>query len=384
MSEPKKSRLPHFLVGASLRLWWELRRRYGTVAPQFWKRAALIRFGIWSLTPERAWESWRYRRAIEQTELHPSPVFIIGYWQSGHSLMQHLMVNDPQFATTSLLHCALPSCWATIEPLARWVLQRRSSKTRHVDAMPMSVDGPQGDDLAMANLSELSIYHGYSFPNSYDTIFRRTVLFEGVTAAELDEWKQCYRHLLQKVAWHTGRSRLLSRNAAHTGRVRQLLEMFPKAKFIHLHRSPYQVFAAQAPKWRALCGLWALQTPDIDQLVDDTIRLYPVLMKRFFADCELIPAGQLAEIRYEELLANPVSTLRRVYAELDLPGIEALEQRLAASGNAQTFQLAGHDVTLTAEQHELVRREWGFAFEALGYSLDPSKVTELASGPSDD
>ena len=384
MLEKKNHRLPHFMVGASLRLWWELRRRYGDVRSPFGWRVALIRLGIWSQIPERAWESWRYRRAIEQTDLHPAPVFIIGHWQSGHSLMHHLLVNDPQFATTSLLHCALPSSWVTIEPLARWLVRRRGHKNRHVDAMPLSADGPQGDDMAMGNLTELSVYHGYSFPNSYDAIFRRTVLFEGLTAAELTGWRKCYRYLLQKVAWHTGRSRLLSRNAAHTGRVRQLLEMFPNAKFIHMHRNPYRVFASQTPKWQSLCGLWALQTPDITQLVDDSVRLYPALMKKLFAERQLIPAGQLVEVRYEELLANPVNTLRRVYSELDLPGFEALEERLAFPGQASVFQLAGHDITLSPDQEELVRREWGFAFEELGYSLDPTQTTEPAATFAED
>lgn len=384
MTEPKKSRLPHFLVGASCRLWRELRRRYGAVDAQFRKRAALIRLGIWLQIPERLWESWRFRRVIEQTELHPSPVFIIGYWQSGHSLMHDLLVHDPQFATTSLLHCALPSSWVTIEPLARWIVRRRGQKTRYVDAMPMSADGPQGDDLAMANLTDLSIYHGYTFPRSYDAIFRRTVLFEGVSAEELVAWKRCYRWLLQKVAWRTGRTRLLSRNAAHTGRIKQLLELFPKAKFVHLHRNPYRVFAAQETKWRSLCGLWALQTPNIEQLVADTIRLYPVLMQQFLANRSQIPTGQLAEVRYEELLADPLGTLRRVYAELDLPGFETLEERLAAPGKSQLWQLAGHDVTLTPEQIGLVQREWGFAFEALGYPVDPALMAEPAATTVDD
>lgn len=384
MTEPTKSRLPHFLIGASWSLWRELRRRYGAVDSQFWKRAALVRLGIWLQIPERTWESWRYRRVIEQTELHPSPVFIIGYWQSGHSLMHHLMVNDPQYATTSLLHCAMPNSWVCIEPFARWVVRHRGHKTRYVDAMPFSADGPQGDELAMANLSELSVYHGYTFPRSYDAIFRRTVLFEGVSDNERLAWRRCYRWLLQKVAWRTRRSRLLSRNAAHTGRVQQLLDLFPKAKFIHLHRNPYRVFAAQETKWRSLCGMWALQTPNIPQLIADTIRLYPVLMQRFFTDRALIPAGQLAEVRYEELLSNPVGTLRRVYAELNLPGIEDLEEHLAIPGKTQSFQLAGHEVTLTPEQVELVRREWGFAFDELGYSLDPTQITEPAAATDND
>lgn len=286
--------------------------------------------------------------------------------------MHQLMVHDSQFATTSLIHCALPSTWVTLEPLVRWVIKRRGHKTRHVDAMPMSADGPQGDDLAMAGLTDLSIYHGYSFPKYYEAIFRRSVLFEGVSFDAVREWQHRYRHLLQKVAWHTGRSRLLSRNAAHSGRIRWLLEMFPQAKFIHLHRNPYRVFAAQAPKWRSLCGLWGLQTPNIDQLVDDTVRLYPVLMQRLLADRDRLPTNQWADVRYEELLADPIGEVQRVYAKLELPGFETLAEHLTARGTSAVFRLAGHDVSLTREQEDLVRREWGFAFEALGYPFDPN------------
>lgn len=384
MSERKKRRLPHYLFGATPHLWRKLRQRYGDVESPYRSRARQIQFGIWSLAPERCWESWRFRRAIEQTELHPAPVFILGYWQSGHSLMHYWMANDPQFATTSLLHCALPSCWATIEPLARWVLRRRSGKTRVVDSLPMSADGPQGDELAMANLTDLSVYHGYSFPRSYETLFRRAVLFENVSADELNEWQQRYRGLLQKVAWHTGRPRVLSRNAANTGRVRQLLEMFPNAKFIHLHRNPYRVFAAQEQKWRSLCDLWALQTPNIEQLVEDTLRLYPVLMQRFLADRALIPAGQLAEVSYAGLLTDPIDTLRRVYAELELSGFERLEELLAGSDGTRLGQLAGHDVTLSPEQLKRVQHEWGFAFETLGYSLDPAQALEPFANLAED
>lgn len=376
MSVNRKGRLPHFLFGAEPKLWRKLRQQYGNVDPEFRSRAAMIQFGMWSLAPERCWESWRFGRQIEQTELHSEPVFILGYWQSGHSMIHHLMAHDPQFATTSLLHCALPRCWATVEPLARFILKRRGSRTRYVDSLPMSVDGPQGDDLAMGSLTDLSIYHGYSFPQSYEKVFRRSVLFEGVTSEEIEEWKQAYQGLLKKVAWHTGRHRILSRNAAHTGRIRQLLELFPNAKFIHLHRNPYRVFAAQAPKWDSLCGLWALQTPNVEQLVADTVRLYPELMQRFLRDRALIPHGQLADVSYQDLLTHPIETLRRVYGELSLPGVESLETHLAESLKTPLGQLAGHDVTLSSEDIQWVQREWGFAFDAFGYSLDPDAMTE--------
>ena len=132
------------------------------------------------------------------------------------------------------------------------------------------------------------------------------------------------------------------------------------------------------------CKNRAVPSANIEQLVADTVRLYPVLMRQFLTSRMLFPAGQLAEVRYEELLANPAGALRQVYAELDLPGFEALEAHLAVPERSQLGQLAGHDVSLTSSQEELVRREWGFAFEALGYSIDPKQLTEPAAVTDED
>ena len=37
-------------------------------------------------------------------------------------------------------------------------------------------------------------------------------------------------------------SRLLIKSPVHTGRVKLLLDLFPNAQFIYIHRNPYQVF----------------------------------------------------------------------------------------------------------------------------------------------
>ena len=48
--------------------------------------------------------------------------------------------------------------------------------------------------------------------------------------------------LIKISLWNTHGTQFLSKNPPHTGRVRELVKMFPNAKFIYLMRNPYTVF----------------------------------------------------------------------------------------------------------------------------------------------
>ena len=236
-----------------------------------------------------------------------------------------------------------------------------------MDDLPLSLDAPQGDDFAMAGLCDVSIYHAYTFPRAAELAFRRAVLLEGLSDADVRAWQQTYRGFLQKVAWFTGKARLLSRNGTNTGRIPRVLEMFPQAKFIHLVRNPYQVYSAQTERWRELTGLWGLQSVPLESLTSHAVGCYQAMLQKYLADRTQIPAGQLAEVRYEELLENPVSILECVYSQLGLSGFDELRSRLDNAASARPGKLAGHDSVLSESERELVAKEWRFAFEAFGY-----------------
>ena len=84
-----------------------------------------------------------------------------------------------------------------------------------------------------------------------------------------------------------------------------------------------------------------------------------------------VPPGQYAEVRYEDLVADPEGQLHGVYAALGLPGWDAFAPRLrsyldeVAAYRPHTFQL---DRALA----ERIAREWEFAFDEWGY--DPMEA----------
>ena len=58
-------------------------------------------------------------------------------------------------------------------------------------------------------------------------------------------------------------------------------------------------------------------------LEEYVFRTFERMYEVFERDRHLIAPGQFCEVRYEELVANPIEQMRRVYAELQLGDFEA-------------------------------------------------------------
>ena len=59
---------------------------------------------------------------------------------------------------------------------------------------------------------------------------------------ELKVFEEVFTKLIKISLWNTKGTQFLSKNPPHTGRVKELVKMFPNAKFIYLMRNPYTVF----------------------------------------------------------------------------------------------------------------------------------------------
>ena len=281
--------------------------------------------------------------------------------------MHHLLACDSRFSVVALKHCVLPTAFLTLGQTVERRLAGRLPDTRRVDRIALSLETPQGDDFLLAGVSDLSIYHAYAFPENAERVFRRAILFEGVSRRERERWQQQYRQLLQRVAADTGRSLPLCRNASNTARIPLILDMFPRARFVHLSRHPVATYAAQQQRWRGLIQTWGLQDADEDRLRELTLLMYPLMMQRYLEDRERIPPGQLVDVKYEDLNKNPEPELKRVYEVLKLDGFAQIRSRMLETAARMANSLGGHDREPDVESTKRVARDWRFAFEPLGY-----------------
>ncbi len=336
------------------------------VHPRFAPRAALIGMASLASVPLRVLESLLYGKKIDAVELSGPPVFIIGHWRSGTTHLHNLMCQDHRFGYLSTFQAILPDCSLIGGSWLKNIMQHIVPLRRPMDNMTWPMQAPQEEEIPLAKVMPHSFYTQFLFPRETRELFDRHVLWHGVSERTKREFAKKYHRLLQVATLHSGNRQLALKNPVNTARIPQLLALYPNAKFIHIHRCPYDVFASTCSLHRKLHVLTGLQ-PLAEQGADETVLyLYEKLMGRFFDDRQRIPSENLVEIRFDDLERDPLAELERVYTHLRLPDFEtarpAVETYLAAQRDYKKNQFA-----VTKQQRDTVKERWNFAFSELGY-----------------
>lgn len=271
MAGPLKHRWsisPNYLAGITAGAWWRRRRENDfSVSPAYWHRAAFI--SVLSL-----FNAWYARREINRhgaqvaaTPIQHPPVFILGHWRSGTTHLHNLLAQDEQFAFPNTYQVVNPATFlTTAEVHARrfaWLMPKR----RLMDNMALSFASPQEEEFAPALLSLRSLHLGMSFPRPMPR-YERFLTFDEATPEERDAWKNALLLFLRKQTFRHGQRPLLLKSPSHTAKVRRLLELFPDARFVHIHRHPYEVHQSQLKVYDTVLWHTYLQRPDRARVTD--------------------------------------------------------------------------------------------------------------------
>ena len=319
--------IDRFVAGACLRPVVALQSlQRGAVAPGRLAVALQLVLPGFLLEPLAWCQTWLVRRRMRTFKLPDDPVVIVGHWRSGTTFLHQLMAADLQMATARNSLTVAPQVAVLLKPLLVPLLQRWMTRTRPIDAVPWSAQDSQEDEIGLARLTSDTNMAGVAFPQDYLHHFRRCVL---ATTPEFE------RRLLQfaRLTWlhdGAGKTRLLIKNSAHTARVPQLLKMFPKARFVLLKREPIASIRSLVQVKQTLAHLVGLQAP-LDEVtqVEETVVAHCALLEAFERFRPLIPAGQLVEVPYEDLIADPLAATERIYRELQLPDWDVAQPAIA-------------------------------------------------------
>ena len=311
---------------------------------------------------ERGYVAGRLRRAPAMA----APIFIVGHWRSGTTHLANLM-SQAGFGFVSPLAAGLPWDLLGLARLFRPWLEQTLPEDRFIDNVPVTPTSPQEDEIALANMTTLSYYHGLYFPKHLTAAFDRGLFFDGCTPGEILAWQRCLRGFLTKLALAQPGHRLLIKNPAYTARLAMLHGMFPNAKFIHIHRNPHEIFESMRNFYAKLLRELALQPYahiDIDRHI---LATFARMMDRLLAEAPSLPAGSFVELGYRDLVDDPLGALARIYRRLGLAGFETARPRFEA------YLESVHDYRTNRYNHsrrsaELVEAHWGRYLDHWGYS----------------
>lgn len=369
-STPLKHRwsLGHnYLAGITSGAWYRLlRENHFQVSVAYWHRAAFITLASVMNSCCSLIERWRFDKAIERTELTQPPLFLLGHWRSGTTLLHYLLAqHDTQFNFANTYQVVNPRTFLTTEKAVKRFGSRLVPPTRPMDNMQLSFNTPQEDEFAPLLLTLCSPYLGISFPHHIDN-YAKYLTFQGVPQHTIEAWQQAFVWFCKKLSLHNPRS-LLLKSPAHTARIRLLLEMFPDARFVHIHRDPYRVFQSQKHFFDTAGWYTYLQAPDLSTMDDDILQRYTTMYDAYFEDLALIAPDRFCEVRFDDLVADPVRQTQHIYEQLSLPDFASFEPKLRTYVDSLADYQPNRFPELDENSRDLVATHWSRSFQRWGY-----------------
>lgn len=356
---------PGMLIGISAGDWFKvLRENHFAVHPSCLIRAAEISMISVFTSLCRIYEDFKYSTKVANTPIKP-PLFVLGHWRSGTTHLHNLMCMDDRFAHPNLYHVLFPTTFLCSEWILPKLLNPFLPKKRAFDNVALAFDEPAEDEFAICTTSFRSCSMSIVFPRREEH-YDKYLTMRDLPEIELREWQDALRTFLKKLTWKYDKP-LVLKSPHHTARIKLLLEMFPDARFVHIHRNPYAVFRSTQKMIAGWDGEYRLQRRNYDKLNDRIIRQYNEMHDLYFEEKKLIPSGRFFDVCYEELEQDPLGQMRQVYEALDLPDYGHVEPRIRDYVATLKDYKKNEHAKLDEDLQQLIAREWGRSFEAWNY-----------------
>lgn len=318
MKKPSPTLFQHPLMGADVVNLFRALSSYGGFPFSTWGHFAFFLGSALVRKPFAIMERAIYRKRLQKGE-QQDPVIVVGYWRSGTTHLHNLLANNPRFGIITPIASGLPGEILTLGSWLESSLVKALPEDRGVDKVAVTPQSPQEDEIPVANLQSLSVFHALYFARNFRKNFDRGVFFDGVAKTDVDRWKKQLLYFLGKIALHQKKPQILLKNPVYTARIALLREIWPKAKFIHIYRNPYKVFQSTHHYFKKMLDELALQSYDLAAIEPLVLESYPRMLNQLYADAKLLPEKQFAEVKFEHLEKNPLQELERIYTTLDLP-----------------------------------------------------------------
>lgn len=344
-----------------------LAKNHFRVAPYRIPMAAINIFAGCVCSTMTAWQKVFLGSKIRRTVMEHDPIFIIGHWRSGTTMLHEIMIRDPRFSYPDTF-----SCFAAEHFLASRFLTKivPLPDKRPMDNVAFGWNAPQEDEFALCAMGIPSPYFHLAFPRHvkwpgrYEEL-QKYLDLSNLTEAEERRWQDGVRRFLQALTYRDPRQ-LVLKSPPHTARVGVFREMFPRAKFIHISRNPYTLYASTVNLWKRFLESEAFQRSDgayLEELVFESLeRMYHA----YFRDKQSLPPSQLIEIRYEDLVADKLGVMEKVYAQLELGEFENIRPGLEKYAEEKK-DFKKNKFEISDELKARISRRWKMYIDYYGY-----------------
>lgn len=310
------------------------------------------------------------------------PIFIIGNFRSGTTLLHRLLTEDSKSTSMKAWEIYLaPSItqrrfYLLImrlnrligNPIGRLIAFVENFLEVYSDIHSVKLNDPEEDSQVLLHIwSTYDLIAFFPFPK----LLKKYIYYDQLVSSEDKERDMGYYHdVLRRHVFASGGKRMVSKTPTNSPKVRALLKKFPDAKFINIVRNPLRVIPSSVSLFSA--HLKTYGDPETDYALQDTViehskhwYLYPHrYLKR-------LPSNQYVQVNYKDLVQNPKATIAGVYAKFgmeitpeynEILRLETEKAKSFKSTHKYSLKAMGLSRQRIAREFALAKRQYNFEF----------------------
>jgi hypothetical protein len=248
------------------------------------------------------------------------PLFIVGMPRSGSTFLHELLAEDPANRA--------PRVWEVMFPVPPRTDAERERRRRICKAefclwwfRRLAPEADSVYPLRARTPHECVAIHSYTLLSEEFVSTCRVPSYEKyLRAADLTPAYIWQKRFLQTLQFPGEPKRWILKSPDHVHGLEELFSVFPDAMIIQTHRNPFQVLRSSAELTRVLQSLYA-RPSEAGQVVARETRLLADGTERFlqFRDAHPELACRFVDIKYSDLVAEPLTAIQHIYQRLGLP-----------------------------------------------------------------
>jgi hypothetical protein len=260
-----------------------------------------------------------------------APVFILGLPRSGTTFLHALLAEDPENL--------VPRNWQTIYPAPRPpnFAPARDKRSNTVDGQlkffaGLAPDFPAVHPVTADSPQECSEITAHVFQSlRFDTTFRVPSYLRWLDNRGHRAAYAFHKQFLQFLQAGLTPRRWVLKCPDHVFAIDEILETYPDARFIIVHRDPLRVFGSVAH----LTGV--LRKPFMKHV--DPVEIGAQVTERWiegaerlvaFDQREDVPESRKIHVHHEALVADPLAVVDRIYQQFGLPAAQPARAAMRA------------------------------------------------------
>jgi len=347
--------------------WKRILRTYPHMQSKYIPKLLLLASTGILAAPFQWYERRRYSEMLREIQPHEEPIFIMGFWRTGTTHLQNLLIKDFNFGYVSALQGLIPGFIISSGKILSPLLGALFPEVRPMDNIALTPDTPHEEDLALMNISPHTYYHYVLFPKKIRTLFKKYVLMQDISSSELEEWREDYLSILRTATYLSDGKPLILKNPSHIAHLPQILELFPKARFIEIRRDPLSVWISFLHLHKSTIPTHNLQDFSWEAFEEDCLYIFEETMRQWLKDRSLLSEENKVIVYYEDLISSPLKTLHRIYESFGLPDKLVSPRWESYLESIKDYQR--NNLVPKPEDFQKVSRRLDFLYEAWGYPL---------------